>query len=110
MGRRLSQHPAAKLSRARRKKYRKIIVEKLGGKCEKCGATKKLEPHHKTPRTWVSRESWAMSRLLRYLREIAAGVPLGLLCLTCNLAAGRPDFSEDRENPNCWEPGDDTEF
>jgi len=92
-----SQHPAAKKSRARRKKYRKMITEKLGGKCERCGTTKNLEPHHKTPREWKSRRVWAIGRLLRYLREIAAGVPLGLLCRGCNAALNFPQTEGDSE-------------
>lgn len=97
MTRRRSQHPAAIKSRKRRKAYRKQIIKALGGKCEKCGATEKLEPHHKAPRTWVSRDVWALSRLLLYLREIAAGVPLGLLCRGCNAALNFPQTGDDSD-------------
>ena len=93
---RLSQHPDARKSRARRKQYRKMITEKLGGKCDRCGGVRNLEPHHKAPRDWESRRVWAIGRLLRYLREIEAGVPLGLLCRGCNAAAGIP-AGEDSE-------------
>jgi hypothetical protein len=91
----LSKHPAAIKSRNRRAAYRRRLIEKLGGRCEKCGRTENLEPHHKTPRTWASREKWAMTRLLIYLKEADSGA-VGLLCRGCNAAAGAP-VGEDLE-------------
>lgn len=84
-----SKHPEAVRSRRRRRLLRAELIKILGGKCEKCGGVRRLEPHHKTPRTWVSRERWAMSRLLVYLKEARAGL-LGLLCRDCNNSAGPP--------------------
>jgi len=90
---RRSMHPMAIESRRRRRYYRRQLIQMLGGKCKKCGSDKKLEPHHTQPRTWSSREKWAMSRLLIYLKEAKLGLVI-LLCSTCNKIAGAPDFGD----------------
>lgn len=85
----LSKHPAAVASRKRRRRYRAELIKMLGGKCKKCGAETKLEPHHISPRTWQSREKWAITRLLIYLREAREGAVV-LLCRGCNASLNFP--------------------
>lgn len=80
--------------RRRRRERRNALIQMLGGKCKRCGAETNLEPHHTEPRTWASRDVWAIKRLKLYLIEAAAG-KLVLLCRACNAALGQPAGEND---------------
>jgi 5-methylcytosine-specific restriction endonuclease McrA len=91
---RLSMHGSAPAMRRHRRRKRKELIDFLGGKCRRCGKTKQLEPHHKQPRLWRSREVWSNQRLKKYLQEARAGL-LELLCRGCNASEGAPDDGTD---------------
>lgn len=66
-----------------RDKMRSALIESLGGKCAKCGATEALEFDHPWRRTWVARNVYCAQRLRIYQQEAAQGL-LRLLCSKCN--------------------------
>ena len=76
----------------RRKKYRRDrreLIAALGHKCFKCGYKWRLEFHHLTKRTWITRKTNRWTRLKRYKEEAEAGIVV-LACRTCNAQIGRP--------------------
>ena len=86
-----SNWPARKLSQARLAiQMRERLVEVMGGKCVKCGATELLEFHHPDGRDWVARKKNQAQRMRRYLQDFLLG-NLELLCSACNKAAGAPN-------------------
>ncbi len=63
------------------------LIERLGGKCVKCGATEDLEIDHIDGRTWDSKAYSQKGRVIRYWREFAEGL-LQVLCGPCNKQKG----------------------
>lgn len=78
---------------SRAKKLRDQLITEMGGKCEECGRTKKLEFHHKFKRQWTARKTSRWQRMAHYRREFERGV-LRLLCSKCNKLAGSPTEHE----------------
>lgn len=74
------------------------LIEQLGGKCVKCGATDDLHFHHTSPRTWIASKLNRWARLAAYKRDIEAGV-IELLCGPCNRREGQP-ASEPEGDPD----------
>ena len=60
------------------------LIQRLGGKCERCGSTKRLEVHHPKGRGYEARKMSSTARIKKYLEEEKAGVDLGVLCKPCN--------------------------
>jgi hypothetical protein len=63
---------------------RRLLILTLGDKCEECGSTDRLEIHHKNGRGWEAEKMSQRGRVRRYLKEMEAGIPLGVLCRKCN--------------------------
>lgn len=63
------------------------LMQKLGGKCDKCGSTKKLEFDHPNGRDWQPRKKNRWMRMIIYEREAAEGL-LRILCKSCNCKDG----------------------
>lgn len=64
-----------------------ILVHKLGGQCARCEGdeTSPLTIDHLFGcRTWNLRALNPYRRVLKYIEEDTAGVPLRVLCLQCN--------------------------
>lgn len=74
--------------------YRSRLVEQLGGCCQQCGSTEKLQFHHLKPRTWIASQLSRWQRLAEYKREISRG-EIELLCKPCNQRAGKPQAEPD---------------
>jgi len=66
---------------------REDLIEKLGGKCVKCGTREDLEIDHINGRDWNPREYSQKGRVIRYCREFVLGL-LQVLCGTCNKEKG----------------------
>jgi 5-methylcytosine-specific restriction endonuclease McrA len=79
----------AELKLRRAKEIKAELIEKLGGKCMKCGGEEALEFDHLFQRTWICRSINIYRRYLRYKKEAAEG-SLQLLCSTCNKQKGEP--------------------
>lgn len=67
------------------KRARLQLIEKLGGKCVRCGAVKKLEIDHIIPRDYKIEKYGSDRRISIYRREAAEG-KLQVLCAVCNKA------------------------
>jgi hypothetical protein len=66
------------------KRLRAALIVALGGACTWCGTTNDLEVDHILGRTWVARNLSSISRARRYWEEYNTGVPLRVLCSSCN--------------------------
>jgi 5-methylcytosine-specific restriction endonuclease McrA len=68
---------------------RESLIRKLGGRCQRCGSTTKLEFHHTKPRTWTAAAVSRSVRIRLYEADYEKGI-IELLCKKCNKAAGEP--------------------
>ena len=74
-----------RLSRKRRvKKLKKQLFSLLGRRCALCGGDDDLEIDHVNGRSWDVRKSNQEVRWRRYLKELESGIPLRVLCASCN--------------------------
>lgn len=64
-------------------KERAALIQRLGGKCVKCGIKKRLEVDHINGKQWVAFRVASDTRVRRYLREEKEGL-LQVLCKFCN--------------------------
>lgn len=84
-----SYSPTARASTIRNilwaKRHRKLLIERLGGKCIGCGETnaKKLEFNHPYGRDYDPSKLSRWERIRHYRRDADAG-RLNLLCSACN--------------------------
>jgi hypothetical protein len=62
---------------------RDSMINALGGKCEQCGSTEKLQFNHKFKRYWDPAKFNRVSRMKRYLEDMNKG-HINLLCSHCN--------------------------
>lgn len=72
----------------RRRAYhrrRRALIERMGGCCQNdvCGASDRLEFHHRNGKGYVTRRLSRLRRITRYEKEFVAG-DLALLCRSCN--------------------------
>lgn len=70
----------------RRNQYYKLrdkLIEDMGGKCEICGSTVKLEVDHKDGRDWDLHKPNRLTRIRRYRKEWEQRL-VRLLCKKCN--------------------------
>jgi hypothetical protein len=67
---------------------RRALIQALGGCCELCGSSHKLQFHHTGPRTWVARRKSRWMRIILYWRDYQAGI-IQLLCSQCHIKEGR---------------------
>lgn len=68
---------------------RAVLIETLGGRCAQHGCETPfddLEIDHVIGCTWNQRAAGREGRHLRYVREFREGVPLQVLCRSCNAA------------------------
>ena len=70
------------------KLLRHCLIHVLGGRCEECGATERLEVDHKDGAGWSHRRMSSHQRVMRYVAEYRAGIPLRVLCRSCNAKDG----------------------
>lgn len=72
------------------KRRRQQLIELLGGCCQHCGRTRKLEIEHIDGCTWADRRSKLSppQRVTIYWREYENGTPLTVLCRRCNARKG----------------------
>lgn len=68
---------------------RQKLVEDLGGKCEECGETSRLQIDHIYKPIWMPRRVGSDMRLIIYRREAKLGL-VRLLCVRCNRRKGEP--------------------
>ena len=69
------------------KKKRNALIAELGGECEGCGTKKDLAFDHPLGCTWNRYSKNAMQRLRMIRFEIDFGIPVRLLCDSCNTRA-----------------------
>jgi len=93
-------HQSYKSQKARGAKRKKMLVEALGGRCQKCGYDKNyavLSFHHKRPKNkrmkLTSREI-ANNKLELLYKEVKKCM---LLCANCHLELHHPDYAVDQE-------------
>jgi 5-methylcytosine-specific restriction endonuclease McrA len=65
-------------------RYHNLLIGTLGGKCARCGSHWRLEVDHVDGATWSRRDLGSQQRIVRYFEELAAGIPLRVLCRNCN--------------------------
>ena len=75
-----ANNPASKI---RIRVRRRLLIEKMGGRCAECGSTWHLEFNHIKQRTWIVREVNRRKRIMLYEQDFARG-ELNLLCRYCN--------------------------
>lgn len=63
---------------------RDMLIEALGNMCAACYSGELLEINHIEGCTWNQRDAGRAARHERYLSEYRAGVPLNILCRSCN--------------------------
>ena len=66
---------------------RRALIEKLGGKCAKCGSIKRLEIDHVNGRSYRLSALSRWQRVIIYKREAEAGL-LRVLCRPCDAGGG----------------------
>lgn len=79
------------------KRRRRALVTKLGGVCADCGSKRRLEIHHVEGRTWDVEKLSPQCRAARYWREYREGIPLAVLCKSCNSKRGDPRREQPEE-------------
>ena len=65
------------------KRRRAALIGALGGRCGRCGGTRKLELHHVAGRTWVASHVGRHQSIKLYEADAAKGL-LVLLCVMCH--------------------------
>ena len=82
-------------SKIKRDKRRKILIERLGGKCVKCGSTENHQFDHIDPKTKKDRTYCVSTMLTRSMeRLIVEADKCQLLCSKCHL--------EKTYTEECW--------
>lgn len=81
-------------SKLRIRQRRRALIEKLGGKCAKCGEDTELEFHHKFGRTWISKEVNRRKRMKLYEEDFEQG-KLQLLCKKCHKRIEKEECREE---------------
>ena len=71
------------------KRKRRELIEILGGKCEICHTTEKLEVDHVDGRDYELAKISQDQRIIRYMREYREGKRLRVLCKSHNANAGK---------------------